>query len=71
MNMPQSAKYALGVAAAAALLAGCSSGATSSFAPTGNGPAASASKLGQLNTSTLNPKAAARMKQAVVGHTHP
>jgi len=65
MNMPQSAKYALGVAAAAALLAGCSSGATSSFAPAAGGSAAGAAKFvhngHQLSTSVLSPKAAARL----------
>jgi hypothetical protein len=71
MNMPQSAKYALGVAAAAALLAGCSSGASSSFAPTGNGPATAAGKIGNLNTSTLNPKLAAHIHQVAPGQTHP
>jgi hypothetical protein len=63
--MPQSAKYALGVAAAAALLAGCSSGATSSFAPAAGGSAAGAAKFVHnghvLSTSVLSPKAQARL----------
>jgi len=65
MNMPQSAKYALGVAAAAALLAGCSSGATSSFAPAAGGSATGATKFVHnghvLSTSVLSPKVQARL----------
>jgi hypothetical protein len=60
MNMPQSAKYILGVAAAAALLAGCSSGSTSSLAPASAPIAGGASKLMHnghvLTTSVLDPK---------------
>jgi len=65
MNMPQSAKYILGVAAAAALLAGCSSGSTSSFAPSSGSTAGGASKLMHngrvISTSILEPKFASRM----------
>ncbi len=74
MNMPQSAKYILGVAAAAALLAGCSSGATSSLAPTGSAPVAGgASKLMHnghvLSTSILDPKV--QIRKSDLSKSHP
>jgi hypothetical protein len=70
--MPQSAKYILGVAAAAALLAGCSSGATSSLAPSGAPVVGGASKLMHnghvLTTSILDPKVAIRKSDLSKSH---
>jgi hypothetical protein len=74
MNMPQSAKYILGVAAAAALLAGCSSGSTSSsFAPASAPTVGGASKLMHnghvISTSVLDPKIQVRKSNGM--HMHP
>jgi hypothetical protein len=73
MNMPQSAKYILGVAAAAALLAGCSSGSTSSFGPSGGPTATGATKVLQnghvISNSILDPKV--KIRKSDLKKSHP
>jgi hypothetical protein len=60
MKFSQSAKYALGVTAAVALLAGCSGGAGSQLAPAGGSQSNAIKTMhnGKISTSVLNPKVA-------------
>ncbi len=63
MHSAQSAKHVLSIAAAAALLAGCSGGATSQLAPGANSAIGAAGVIHNghlLTTSVLNPKFASR-----------